>query len=240
MIRTGCGSGARDPINCRQSKSIDWRWNLFLARRACCVVYYRLQLIDFPDVRTALTSQNLITRCFRFRDWKFEHPESGQSTGSSPAPSVKMQQSYSMRLARVGERSLFSKEVLYSLVLTNVLSILLGAGIGWVHRIISATRVSRNSDLNFPFCLLLFLGSGCRNAAFCLLACRSSKQSSPSSLHPKTCKRKTEILTILISRFPLSFDDLSSCESSANNFLKTISTEGAKRSVARHKNHFIF
>lgn len=129
-IRNGCGSGARDPINCRQSKSIDWNF-LFLARRACCVIDIRLQLIDFPDAPTAVTSRKLLTRCFRFfRDWKFEHPESGNSNGSSPVPSVKMQQSYSMRLARVGERSLFSKEVLYSLVLTNVLSILLGAGIG--------------------------------------------------------------------------------------------------------------
>lgn len=66
----------------------------------------------------------------QFRDWKFEHPE--HSNGSSPVP-VKLEKnsmSYSMRLARVGERSLFSKEVLYSLVITNVLSILLGAGIG--------------------------------------------------------------------------------------------------------------
>lgn len=66
------------------------------------------------------------------KDWKFEHPD--HSNGSSPVP-VKMQQSYSMRLARVGERSLFSKEVLYSLVITNVLSILLGAGIGvWLSK----------------------------------------------------------------------------------------------------------
>lgn len=71
------------------------------------------------------------------KDWKFEHPEHGYSNVSSPIP-VKLEQapmSYSMRLARVGERSLFSKEVLYSLVITNVLSILLGAGIGvWLSK----------------------------------------------------------------------------------------------------------
>lgn len=68
------------------------------------------------------------------KDWKFEHPEHGHSNVVSPVPK-KLQQSYSMRLARVGERSLFSKEVLYSLVLSNVLSILLGAGIGvWLSK----------------------------------------------------------------------------------------------------------
>lgn len=58
-----------------------------------------------------------------FRDWKFEHPKQGVR---------RLQQGYSMRLTRVGKNSLFSREVLYSLVLTNVLSLLLGAGIGYV------------------------------------------------------------------------------------------------------------
>lgn len=68
------------------------------------------------------------------RDWKFEHPEHGHSNVSSPIPPSLVKDNramtYSMRLARVGEKSLFSKEVLYSLVITNVLSILIGAGIG--------------------------------------------------------------------------------------------------------------
>uniref|UniRef100_A0A1B0GNX0 BCL2/adenovirus E1B 19 kDa protein-interacting protein 3 n=1 Tax=Phlebotomus papatasi TaxID=29031 RepID=A0A1B0GNX0_PHLPP len=53
-------------------------------------------------------------------------------------------QGYSVRLARVGKNSLFSKEVLYSLLLTNVLSLILGAGFGmWLSkRGILLTRVS--------------------------------------------------------------------------------------------------
>lgn len=72
------------------------------------------------------------------KDWKFEHPEHGTSNVSSPIPpALKDSRSltYSMRLARVGGNSLFSKEVLYSLVITNVLSILIGAGIGvWLSK----------------------------------------------------------------------------------------------------------
>lgn len=69
------------------------------------------------------------------KDWKFEHPKQGVR---------RMQQGYSMRLTRVGKNSLFSREVLYSLVLTNVLSLLLGAGIGaWLHkRGLLFTRIS--------------------------------------------------------------------------------------------------
>lgn len=71
------------------------------------------------------------------KDWKFEHPE--HSNVSSPIPPSLMKDSramtYSMRQLRVGEKSLFSKEVLYSLVITNVLSILIGAGIGvWLSK----------------------------------------------------------------------------------------------------------
>jgi len=58
---------------------------------------------------------NILT--FYYRDWKFEHPQ-------RRAPG------YSMRLTRVGKNSLFSREVLYSLLLTNVLSLILGAGVG--------------------------------------------------------------------------------------------------------------
>lgn len=116
------------------------------------------------------------------RDWKFEHPE--RSNGSSPIP-IKLEQapmSYSMRLARVGERSLFSKEVLYSLVITNVLSILLGAGIGWVQLRFTLNDVSpyidqKENNFSFPFSLL-FLAFGLRNAVSYLLVCQLSKQSS--------------------------------------------------------------
>lgn len=48
-------------IAAKVSQSID-AWNLFLARRACCVIDIRLQLIDFPDAPTALTSRILLTR----------------------------------------------------------------------------------------------------------------------------------------------------------------------------------
>ncbi|XP_053692193.1 BCL2/adenovirus E1B 19 kDa protein-interacting protein 3 [Sabethes cyaneus] len=69
-------------------------------------------------------------------NWKFDHPKQRIR---------RVQQGgYSMRLARVGKNSLFSREVLYSLVLTNVLSLLLGAGIGaWLHkRGLLFTRIS--------------------------------------------------------------------------------------------------
>lgn len=60
---------------------------------------------------------------FYYRDWKFEHPKAVRKPG------------YSMRLARVGSRSLFSREVLYSLIITNMLSAILGVGIGvWLSR----------------------------------------------------------------------------------------------------------
>lgn len=52
------------------------------------------------------------------KGWNFEHPRRNRALGLS------------MRLARVGKNSLFSREVLYSLLITNVLSILLGAGLG--------------------------------------------------------------------------------------------------------------
>lgn len=131
--RSGCGSGAPVPISFLQS-TFNYRMLhvLFIAlhvaqtRRA-------LSLIDSADT-TCVNWLFVITFLLKYiriahRDWKFEHPEHGHSTVVSPIP-VKGDQSYSMRLARVGQRSLFSKEVLYSLVITNVLSILLGAGIG--------------------------------------------------------------------------------------------------------------
>ncbi|XP_011196172.1 BCL2/adenovirus E1B 19 kDa protein-interacting protein 3 isoform X1 [Zeugodacus cucurbitae] len=65
------------------------------------------------------------------KDWKFEHPQKKKSSG------------YSIRLTRVGKNSLFSREILYSLILSNVLSLLLGAGLGlWLSkRGILLTRV---------------------------------------------------------------------------------------------------
>uniref|UniRef100_A0A336KF54 CSON009058 protein n=1 Tax=Culicoides sonorensis TaxID=179676 RepID=A0A336KF54_CULSO len=57
------------------------------------------------------------------KDWKFEHPKRDNKPG------------YSIRLARVGKNSLFSREVIYSLLLTNVISAILGVGIGvWLSR----------------------------------------------------------------------------------------------------------
>lgn len=54
------------------------------------------------------------------KDWKFKHPK---------------RKSYSIRHAKVGKNSLFSKEVLYTLFITNFISLLLGAGVGlWLTR----------------------------------------------------------------------------------------------------------
>ncbi|XP_067642767.1 BCL2/adenovirus E1B 19 kDa protein-interacting protein 3 isoform X1 [Eurosta solidaginis] len=65
------------------------------------------------------------------KDWKFEHPQKKKGAG------------YSIRLTRLGKNSLFSREILYSLILSNVLSLLLGAGLGlWLSkRGILLTRV---------------------------------------------------------------------------------------------------
>lgn len=55
------------------------------------------------------------------KGWNFQHP--------------KRRPGYSMRLARFGKNSLFSREVLYSLLLTNFLSVIIGAGIGiWLSK----------------------------------------------------------------------------------------------------------
>ncbi|XP_018901501.2 BCL2/adenovirus E1B 19 kDa protein-interacting protein 3 [Bemisia tabaci] len=54
------------------------------------------------------------------KDWKFKHPK---------------KKIYTIRHAKVGKNSLFSKEVLYTLFLTNFISLLLGTGIGmWLNR----------------------------------------------------------------------------------------------------------
>lgn len=75
------------------------------------------------------------------KDWKFEHPKqsAGQEDVNKP-----IHAGYSIRQVRFGKNSLFSREFLYSIVLTNVLSLLLGAGIGaWLQkRGLFLTRVS--------------------------------------------------------------------------------------------------
>lgn len=56
------------------------------------------------------------------KEWNFEHPHR-----KGPG--------YSMRSAKIGKNSLFSRNIIYSLVLTNVLSLLLGAGFGlWLSK----------------------------------------------------------------------------------------------------------
>lgn len=56
---------------------------------------------------------------FYYRDWKFKHPQG-----------VNKKKSYSIRTTKVGKVGLFSKEVLYTLFITNILSVLVGAGLG--------------------------------------------------------------------------------------------------------------
>ena len=57
-----------------------------------------------------------------FREWKFIHPE-----GRIP---MKKPYGYSIRFAKVGGTSVFSRQVLYTMVITNLISLLLGTGIG--------------------------------------------------------------------------------------------------------------
>lgn len=73
------------------------------------------------------------------KDWKFEHPKQSAQEDNKP-----IHAGYSIRQVRFGKNSLFSREFLYSIVLTNVLSLLLGAGIGaWLQkRGLFLTRVS--------------------------------------------------------------------------------------------------
>lgn len=52
------------------------------------------------------------------REWRFSHPRKGVSRGAS------------IRRVMVGNSSLFSRDVLYTLLITNVLSLLIGTGIG--------------------------------------------------------------------------------------------------------------
>lgn len=60
------------------------------------------------------------------REWTFPSARSRKSSASSKL---------SIRNAKFGKRSLFSKEVMYTLVITNLVSLLIGAGIGmWLSR----------------------------------------------------------------------------------------------------------
>ncbi|XP_042236403.1 uncharacterized protein LOC121875778 isoform X2 [Homarus americanus] len=57
------------------------------------------------------------------KEWRFSHPRKGVSRGAS------------IRHVMVGNSSLFSRDVLYTLLITNVLSLLLGTGIGiWLSK----------------------------------------------------------------------------------------------------------
>ncbi|KAF3424079.1 hypothetical protein E2986_07026 [Frieseomelitta varia] len=53
------------------------------------------------------------------KDWRFKHPQG-----------LNKRKSYSIRTTKVGKIGLFSKEVLYTLFITNILSVLVGAGLG--------------------------------------------------------------------------------------------------------------
>ncbi|CAG5077859.1 Protein of unknown function [Cotesia congregata] len=58
------------------------------------------------------------------RDWKFKHPLG-----------MTKRKTYSIRTAKVGKNGLFSKEVLYTLFLSNLLSLIIGTGFGvWLTR----------------------------------------------------------------------------------------------------------
>ncbi|XP_012062201.1 PREDICTED: BCL2/adenovirus E1B 19 kDa protein-interacting protein 3-like, partial [Atta cephalotes] len=52
------------------------------------------------------------------KDWKFKHPLGNK------------RKTYSIRTAKVGKNGLFSKEVIYTLFFTNLLSLLIGTGLG--------------------------------------------------------------------------------------------------------------
>lgn len=52
------------------------------------------------------------------KEWRFSHPRKGVSRGAS------------IRRVMVGNSSLFSRDVLYTLLITNVLSLIIGTGIG--------------------------------------------------------------------------------------------------------------
>jgi len=63
------------------------------------------------------------------KEWKFIHPISDNRIQRKPG------YGYSIRFAKVGGTSVFSRQVLYTMVITNLISLLLGTGIGyWLSR----------------------------------------------------------------------------------------------------------
>jgi len=60
------------------------------------------------------------------KEWKFVHPE---------GRTAKKPYGYTIRFAKVGGTSVFSRHILYTMMLTNLISLLLGTGIGfWLSR----------------------------------------------------------------------------------------------------------
>lgn len=57
-----------------------------------------------------------------FRGWKFRHPLG-----------MTKKKNYSIRTAKMGKIGLFSKEMIYAMFLSNIVSLLIGTGLGWVH-----------------------------------------------------------------------------------------------------------
>ncbi|XP_058792998.1 uncharacterized protein LOC131665247 [Phymastichus coffea] len=74
------------------------------------------------------------------KDWLYEWNVKSEPSGPKAwklkqALGVNRRKMFSVRTAKVGKNGLFSKEVLYTLLLTNILSLLIGTGIGvWLTR----------------------------------------------------------------------------------------------------------
>lgn len=67
-----------------------------------------------------------ITYCFNEREWRL--PSSARSRKSSGSSKVSFEKNVKDECGK--KKSLFSKEVMYTLVITNIISLLLGTGIG--------------------------------------------------------------------------------------------------------------
>lgn len=88
---------------------------------------------------------NLILLLYFFRNWKFEHPQGKEMA------------KFSIRYAKFGNNSLFSREIAYSILLTNVLTFIFGVGIGWV--LIEILSNQQIFLIFFKFIMFLELGS---------------------------------------------------------------------------------
>lgn len=67
------------------------------------------------------------------KEWRM--PSVSSAAGSRSRKASSSSSKLSFRNAKVGKKSLFSKEVMYTLVITNILSLLLGTGIGlWLSK----------------------------------------------------------------------------------------------------------